>query len=311
MRLFKYSFLICMFFLSCERYDYTISTGKLQLDFCRNGELDDARFSVLSFNRLNGSSINSVSEVIESIAPDIIGLQESYDIGIHIAERFNYCFYGDKSNSLAILSKFPIESINDMQFKIMLNAEIYINFFNIHFTAYPYQPYDIRDTLITTALQAIHQAEQTRGSEVTELVNLISLIDNDMPIIVTGDFNEPSHLDWILGAENPMQFQFNNSMNQFIVDWPASNKMSSTGLIDTYRSYYPNALEYPGYTWTPFYSVDEIHDRIDFIYHSEHLVVDSVFVIGPDNTSDIQIDNYESDHRAVLAIFDISSYLND
>ena len=31
--------------------------------------------------------------------------------------------------------------------------------------------------------------------------------------------------------------------------------------------------------------------------------IDSVFLIGPDNISDIVITDYESDHRAILSIF--------
>ena len=47
---------------------------------------------------------------------------------------------------------------------------------NVHLKAFPYQPYDIRDTLITTDSQAIHQAEQTRGANVDVLVDNINLV---------------------------------------------------------------------------------------------------------------------------------------
>ena len=171
MSIYKYVFIFCVFFVCCEKNDF--DTWQL----CNGSELIDDEFSVLSFNRLNGTSIHSVSKVIETVNPDVIGLQESFDVGVEIADRFNYCFYGDEATSLAILSKHPIEVINDWQFKINLNDIDYINFFNIHFPGNPYQPYDIRDTLITTSSQAIHQAEQTRGQYVNELVSYINAID--------------------------------------------------------------------------------------------------------------------------------------
>ena len=181
--------------------------------------------------------------------------------------------------------------------------------FNVHLPAYPYQPYDIRDRLITTQSQAVYQAEQTRGIDVINLTNSILEVknNNNMPIILAGDFNEPSHLDWIAGAENPVNFQIDSL--DFVVDWPTSNQISQLKLHDTYRELYPNPIIYPGYTWTPHHSLGEVHDRIDFIYFNSHLLIDSIFIVGPDNMSDIIIDNYESDHRAILAVFNINYWL--
>ena len=300
---YKYFLLFFVFFICCEKSNYLTNTGQYNLSLCNDTELITERISVLSFNRLNGTSIHSVSQVIDLLQPDIIGLQESYDAGIELADRFNYCFYGDNTSSVAILSKYPFEVINDSQFKIIMNDDLFINFFNIHLPAYPYQPYDIRDTLITTELQAIHQAEQTRGTQVNELINLVDNINNQMPIVIVGDFNEPSHLDWVIGAANPMQFQFNNQLLPFTVDWPTSKKMLDAGFSDAYRVLFNNPIDYPGYTWTTNYSINEVHDRIDFIYYNEGLILDSLFLGGPDDVSSIIVPGYESDHRALFSIF--------
>ena len=187
-----------------------------------------------------------LSIVINIVDPDIIGLQESYEIGLEIADRFDYCFYGNSNASTAILSKYPIEGINDMQSRIIFNDSIYLNFFNVHLTAFPYQPYDIRDLLITTESQAIYQANQTRSAELLSLISLVEEVKNTstMPIILTGDFNEPSHLDWIFGAENPLYFAIDSS--HFTVDWPTSNKIQDLGFIDSYRHIYNNPIVHPG-----------------------------------------------------------------
>ena len=91
--------------------------NSLNLNFIFKSSFDKATLSVLSFNRMSGTSLNSISEVIESTDPDIIGLQESYNMGLKIANRFDYCYYGDDYNSTAILSKYPIEFVNEIYFR--------------------------------------------------------------------------------------------------------------------------------------------------------------------------------------------------
>jgi exodeoxyribonuclease-3 len=296
-------FFLCtalLLLVSCDR-NTELAEDQIYIELCGNSELDTTNFSVLSFNRLSSTSFNSVSMVVNQLQPDFIGIQESYEIGKQIADRYNYCLYGNDAKSTAILSKYPVEVINDMYVKIILNQNQHLHFFNIHLPANPYQPYDIRDTLITTESQAIHQAEQTRGEYVDDLLFYVNQIDDTMPIVVTGDFNEPSHLDWVAGSENPIRFQIGDA--PFTVNWPASNKMLNSGLIDAYRSVYTNPIDYQGYTWTPIINLNEVHDRIDFVYHNSSISVDSVFLIGPDNMSDIKISSYESDHRGVLVNF--------
>ena len=311
MNSYKYFFFVLMVLVACNKNNSFVQllSSNVTINLCDGNQQLESDVSILSFNRLNKTSLSSISEVIEVLDPDIIGLQESYDMGLIIADRFNYCFYGNQESSVAILSKYMIEGVNDIQAKIFLNDSLFFNFFNVHFTAYPYQPYDIRDTLITTSNQAVHQAEQTRGLEVTELVSLVDLtrIENNMPIVITGDFNEPSHLDWVLGAENPINFNFANSASQFVVNWPSSIKMTDSNLTDLYREFYPDPISKPGYTWTPNNSISEVHDRIDFIYYDSQktLIPESVIVIGPDNHSDLKIDNYESDHRGVFSVFSL------
>ena len=121
--------------------------------------------------------------------------------------------------------------------------------------------------------------------------------EKDEEIILVGDFNEPSHLDWTLEAANQgLNFGFE-------VNWPISSNLELIGMVDTYREIFPNPIQYPGYTWTPVQSSNEVHDRIDFIYYSGKMDLQEVYLVGPDHLSDIVIDYFESDHRAVFSKF--------
>jgi len=75
--------------------------------------------------------------------------------------------------------------------------------------------------------------------------------------------------------------------------------------IDVYRYIHPNPILSPGYTWNTVNGVNEVHDRIDFIYFKGKDIINAhaIHVIGPDSESDIMIDNYQSDHRSILATF--------
>ena len=91
--------------------------------------------------------------------------------------------------------------------------------------------------------------------------------------------------------------------DEFVVDWPTSHQILDMFFVDTYREKHLNPIQNPGYTWTPNNSLNEVHDRIDFIYYSGQVELKDILIIGPDHLSDIVIDYFESDHRALFAKF--------
>ena len=107
-------------------------------------------------------------------------------------------------------------------------------------------------------------------------------------ILIGGDFNEPSHLDWTEETKN--LFEHNGA----IVQWPVSTLLEEAGFKDAYRELYPNPVTHPcitfpcfnprksaaSVTWTP--ESDE-RDRIDFVHHYPYtgLSVTNAQVVGP------------------------------
>src|SRR6185437_14126078 len=64
-----------------------------------------------------------------------------------------------------------------------------------------------------------------------------------IPVIIAGDFNEPSHRDWTTETRNL------SDHNGAIVRWPVTSKLEEHGFVDAYRAEYPNPITHPGYTF--------------------------------------------------------------
>ena len=151
--------------------------------------------------------------------------------------------------------------------------------------------------------------------------NLVAAINNSgaltsgVPVFVTGDFNEPSHLDWTQAAADATARPYDLK-----VEYPASKKMATLGMSDTFRTIWPDEVVRTGYTWTPGspppnIGATEVHDRIDFVYYAGTGVTATAAVtVGLDATNpntDIAITGYPSDHRAVLGTFDLSGQVEN
>lgn len=94
-------------------------------------------------------------------------------------------------------------------------------------------------------------------------------------VVLGGDFNEPSHLDWIRETKDLYDH------HGLIIPWTVPLILDNNGFIDTYREVYPDVLAYSGFTfpadnplipvnkltWAP--KVDE-RDRIDYISKVSH-----------------------------------------
>jgi hypothetical protein len=91
----------------------------------------------------------------------------------------------------------------------------------------------------------------------------------------------------------------------------------AAGLIDVYRQHYPDPVAHEGLTWPadrPFVKgynparAGQAADRIDLMYASESAAARSVQVVGEaaSDYSDIGVDPWPSDHRAIVATFELT-----
>lgn len=145
-------------------------------------------------------------------------------------------------------------------------------------------------------------------------------------VIIGGDFNEPSHLDW--------QSDTNDIRDHrgVVADWDCSKMLEHAGFKDAFRVIYPDPVKYPGFTfpannprsdisklaWSP--EADD-RERIDFIYYypNNKLQLKDITIVGPEGSilygqrTEHDSDSQDSfilpkgiwptDHKALLATF--------
>lgn len=268
---------------------------------------------VLTFNiAIDGLyGIDGVINMIKNSNADVVGLQESEKVTERIAKEAGYK-YVQKSGHGAILTKLDIDGITPGGDGIVTHTAHghKVAFFDKHLFYKPYQPYQLlgipyeNAPFIKTEQEAVSEATKARGKDVDDVrKDIASLNDPNLPTILVGDFNEPSHLDWTDKAAKA-------GRHPIKVEWPASKAFADDGFKDSYRELNPDEIAKPGYTWTPTTKNDDPkdhHDRIDFVlYRGKGIKAKEVDVIGENNqNSDIVVAPYPSDHRAVYTVFEV------
>jgi exonuclease III len=173
----------------------------------------------------------------------------------------------------------------------------------------PYQPYQLLNIpyhdgrFITSEQEAIAAAKKARGHQVAELLQDVQSVGADAPVFITGDFNEPSHLDWTQPAADAKKCPIR-------VEWPTTKALADAGFVDALRQVRPDAVNDRADTWTPTTDPSDPkdrHDRIDLVLCRGRAikVVDAKLVGEDPRFAQIVVAPYPSDHRAVVAEFEL------
>ncbi|WP_165021685.1 endonuclease/exonuclease/phosphatase family protein [Dysgonomonas sp. ZJ279] len=279
-------------------------------------DITTIQLKVMSFNIWvgGGKSIGSTGEVFAKSGADIIGVQESTrdgkNIAVHLAGSLGWHSYA-YSESQTIISKYPIidTSANKHGVKIQIDNNHFVWMFNVHLMYCPYEPYQLNrieycgGPILNTPEEAISSALATREADVnSNIADILEVRKEGYPIFLTGDFNEPSCLDWTARAVEAR-------LCKIPVQWPSTKAfIDKGGMTDSYRFFYPDEVKNPGHTWTPLpesQAYKEVLDRIDFVFFSGNgFELSNTQIVGESSSkSDIMFDNYPSDHRAVLSTF--------
>lgn len=261
-------------------------------------------------------------------------------------EKKGSLYYGENSESTGIISKYPIiEQVyvypleNDHGSVLKASIEMgnkTIILYSAHLDYQNYACYLPRgysgsswqklENPITNPDSILIANRKSRRLQAIEKVIAdakTEIIQNHI-VIIGGDFNEPSHLDWQKETKNLWDH------NGAVVNWDCSIALYNSGFIDTYRDVFPDVVNYPGFTfpsdntdapvskltWAP--DADE-RDRIDFIYFypTKSITLKDAVIVGPSSsivrsTRSAEQSNdkfilpqgiWPTDHKAVLATF--------
>ncbi len=284
---------------------------------------------VMSFNIWgaggnDAKSIDATVAVLKAAKADLVGVQETRpersassgpakaaSVAADLAAALGYYYLDQASDSSAmwshaILSRYPIvrTAPHDLGASFDVGGKV-VWLFNLHLSDAPYGPFQLLHipygdaALVTTAAEAVDWALRTRGPSLDLVQTALSVADDADAVFVTGDFNEPSSLDWtpaaVAAGFQPMP-----------VIWPSAARIEGLGFVDTYRAVWPDAVAKPAFTWSPHNdeaAPDDHADRIDYVFaRAAGLVVTGAWIVGETGPrTDLAVDPWPSDHRATLA----------
>ncbi|MDT0464657.1 HAD-IA family hydrolase [Streptomyces gibsoniae] len=239
---------------------------------------------------------------------DVVGLQETAGTAAQeLAEALGW-YHHRAGENLGVISRYPITGrFGDPEVgfygaagvRVSVAPGCEVDIWTAHLDYTPYGPYESLFDGLPEAELIAH--DEVRLAQMRDTLRRIDeSADDGVPVVLTGDFNCPSHLDWP------------------DVAWPVTRAAEEAGLRDSYRAAHPDPVRDPGHTWSPIHSLHEDgsgrpepQDRIDFVLHRGLTVLDSRTVVTgtPSAWPDVAGNDWPSDHAAVLTAFAVSRRL--
>jgi endonuclease/exonuclease/phosphatase family metal-dependent hydrolase len=282
---------------------------------------------VASFNTWQAATnvtggLTKAANFITSSGADVIALQETQGtFAVDLARKLGW-YYHQSSASLGILSRYeitetfgPALDLSGIGARLNLGGGKEAVVWSVHLDYLYYGPYNACFDGMTQA--QIEDIEANTSQRVAEIDDILSRAATDIdaaenggpPVFLAGDFNAPSHLDWV--TETASQ-----NCGYTDVNWPTSEAVATAGLSDSYRTVNPSPLTSPGDTWSPVYpkhngstGADEPQDRIDFVHYAGPAtpISSTTEVRGtPQPVPNHGNNEWVSDHRAVLTTFTLT-----
>lgn len=159
----------------------------------------------------------------------------------------------------------------------------------------------------------------TRDDEIRKILSVLQpmIAESDsIPLIMGGDFNSHSHLDWTEATRN----LYNHG--GAVVGWTVSKELENARFKDSFREINPDPVQHIGTTWLtdadslesrdtrPCVSTHNRQDRIDFIYYKGKNIQATASECYDQNLGETfsfkgEDFFYASDHGFVLTTFKI------
>ena len=303
---------------------FTIKTLIFFIIFSQQVFAQKTEFKVMAWNILRSGNqiengVDNVADMIKEINPDIVLMVETYGSGPYIAKKNGYNFHlvakegtalDDKSVNLSIYSKFPFGERIDTDYPFFLGGiEVFINNKKVRFFSnwFHYQPWNNKPEDMGKTVKELLEWERTEHrynmiQKVLPFFEKYAKESDSIPIIVGGDMNSPSHLDWSEKTKN--------IHNGLVVPWYSTKVFEDLGFTDSFREKNPNPIKHPGITWD-HKERDDSH-RIDYIfYKGKKLKSTQSKTYMQFFNEQIEINNkrfaYPSDHGIVVTTFKLKN----
>jgi len=256
---------------------------------------------------MGNSGKNRIKELISSSRADVICMQEAYGTQQMLADSLNLKMITASANAnLALFSRYPITKLKAKEtFKStpgiitlpdgrqILVADWWLRYaYRPEYTDYYLNKgLNVNDWIKEDAMLGAVDAATNMDTDIDPVIK-----DTHMAVIVSGDFNSGSHLDWTAKAA-PLHNGYGP------VAFPISKLMMDRGYSDTYRVINPDELTHPAGTFAAIFGHLQT-SRIDYIYYKGQGIkpIASKIIRTAPEIDDV----WPSDHAAVLTVFDLS-----
>lgn len=259
---------------------------------------------VLAWNILHGGRDDGekvgperVIEVIRESGADVVAMQETYGSGELISEALSFHFH-PRGTNVSIHSRYPvIEDVSVHQEFQCVGAlletphgEVAVYSIWLPYSAEIWEA-GTRNVGDPDAMRAACHAsvESIRAMRAAIDQRLQGERYRGVPVILAGDFNSMSHLDY----HDAHRDQFG-----MVVDWETSRTLIDAGYRDAYRELHPRVRRLADRTWTPRFPEQE-QDRIDFVYYRGATIEATAAKIIDRHSA-----KFPSDHAALLTTFE-------
>ncbi len=276
-----------------------MSSAAAQADDQQSDELRVMTWNIWHGGREDGEQVGPrrVVDVIRESGADLVAMQETYGSGEQIASALGFHFH-PRGTNLSIHSRYPvIEDISVYEeFKcvgalVELPDKRRVALYSIWL---PYdEPIWKSDNREKLDDQALRNASRSSAADLAKIRDLIAERLSDpkyanTPVVIAGDFNSMSHLDYGEVARD--------QYHRFI-EWPTSQVLTSAGYRDSYRETNPVIDRMHDRTWSPRFTDDQ-QERIDYVYYR-----DGDWRAVESRVIDQHAEKFPSDHAAVLTTF--------
>lgn len=325
----------------------------------------EQQISVMQFNIWQEGTVieGGYEAIVEELAhhkPDFVTLSEVRNYNdidftaklIKDLEQKGLTYYSSRSDDSGLLSRYPIDgfktifplkddsgsiyklttSIQGVKFAIYTAHLDYKNEAYLLPRGYDGVTFTKMDAPITDLkeIEKMNLASKRDDAIIAFIEDAKQERQEGAVVILGGDFNEPSHRDWIEQTKNMYDH------NGVVINWNVTTMLEDAGFVDSYREIYPSPITHPGFTYpsdNKMISDENINkltwsgeaderERIDMIFYTPHpnIELTNSVIYGPsdsiirskrveESSKDTFITPqgiWPTDHKGVISYFKLS-----